>query len=222
VESVKLDLKSWPRAQHFEFFKGFSDPYFNITVNMNVKDLFVFTKNNGLSFFHSYLFLTLKAANNYQPMCLRIKNDDALEVKPVNASVVQLCEDESFRFSYIDYDNNFNQFDSKAKLAADKAKQADFFSTDFNNNEGQLNTLHISVLPWLSFTSFKHATHLPNELGIPKLVFGEYDKNSGMMPLSIEVHHALMDGVHVAKFVKLLQSYFNEPHLNLGLNNLRD
>ena len=213
---TKIDLKTWPRAQHFEFFKGFSDPYFNITVNLNVKDLFVFAKNNGLSFFHSYLFLTLKAANNYQPMCLRIKNDDALEVKPVNASVVQLCDDESFRFSYIDYDNNFNQFDSKAKLAADKAKRAGFFSNDFNNNEGQLNTLHISVLPWLNFTSFKHATHLPNELGIPKLVYGEYDKSSGMMPLSIEVHHALMDGVHVAKFVKLLQSYFDEPNLNLG------
>ncbi|MBU2971888.1 chloramphenicol acetyltransferase [Pseudoalteromonas sp. C2R02] len=213
---TKIDLKTWPRAQHFEFFKGFSDPYFNITVNLNVKDLFVFAKNNRLSFFHSYLFLTLKAANNYQPMCLRIKNDDALAVKPVNASVVQLCEDESFRFSYIDYDNNFNQFDSKAKLAADKAKRADFISNDFNNNEGQLNTLHISVLPWLNFTSFKHATHLPNELGIPKLVYGEYDKSSGMMPLSIEVHHALMDGVHVAKFVKLLQSYFDEPNLNLG------
>ena len=100
--------------------------------------------------------------------------------------------------------------------------QSNYQAKDFNDNEGQLNTLHISVLPWLNFTSFKHATHLPNELGIPKLVFGEYDKNSGMMSLSIEVHHALMDGIHVAKFVKLLQSYFNEPNLNLGLNNLRD
>jgi chloramphenicol O-acetyltransferase type A len=35
------------------------------------------------------------------------------------------------------------------------------------------------------------------------------------MPLSIEVHHALMDGLHVAKFVKQLQGYFNEPELNL-------
>ena len=218
----KIDLKTWSRAQHFEFFKGFSDPYFNVTVNINVQALFLFAKANKVSFFHSYLFLTLKAANNYQPMCLRIKNDDALEVKPVNASVVQLCEDESFRFSYIDFENEFSVFDDKAKLAADKAKQAEFFSKDFSDNEGQLNTLHISVLPWLNFTSFKHATHLPNELGIPKLVFGEYDKNSGMMSLSIEVHHALMDGIHVAKFVKLLQSYFNEPNLNLGLNNLRD
>jgi len=219
---TKIDLNTWPRAQHFEFFKGFSDPYFNVTVNINAQTLFEYTKLNNLSFFHCYLFLTLKAANDYQPMCLRIKNDDALEVKSVNASVVQLCEDDSFRFSYIDFENEFSVFNDKAKLAADKAKQADFFSNDFNDNEGQLNTLHISVLPWLNFTSFKHATHLPNELGIPKLVFGEYDKNSGMMPLSIEVHHALMDGVHVAKFVKLLQSYFNEPHLNLGLNNLRD
>ena len=219
---TKIDLNTWPRSQHFEFFKDFSDPYFNVTVNIKTQNLFEFTKLNKQSFFHSYLFLTLKAANNYQPMCLRINNGDALEVKPVNASVVQLCEDESFRFSYIDFENEFSVFNTKAKLAADKAKQAEFFSNDFNDNEGQLNTLHISVLPWLNFTSFKHATHLPNELGIPKLVFGEYDENSGMMPLSVEVHHALMDGVHVAKFVKLLQSYFNEPHHSLGLNNLRD
>jgi len=222
VESVKIDLKTWSRAQHFEFFKGFSDPYFNVTVNINAQVLFEFVKERSLSFFHSYLFLTLKAVNDYQPMRLRIKEGEALAVSPVNASIVQLCDDESFRFSYIDFDSDFTEFNSKAKLAADKAKADCFFSSDFNNNEGQLNTLHISVLPWLNFTSFKHATHLPNELGIPKLVFGEYDKNSGMMPLSIEVHHALMDGVHVAKFVKLLQTYFNAPQLNLGLNNLRD
>jgi len=209
----KIDLKTWSRAQHFAFFKGFSDPYFNVTTNINVKNLFLFVKNNKLSFFNSYLFLTLKAANNYQPLCLRIKDDEVLEVKSVNASVVQLCDDDSFRFSYLIFDEKFSEFDTKAKSAADKAKNNPFFSHDFKNNEGQLNTLHISVLPWLNFTSFKHATHLPNELGIPKLVFGQYDKNTGMMPLSIEVHHALMDGVHLAKFIKLLQSYCEQPEL---------
>lgn len=212
---TKIDLSKWERAQHFEFFKSFSDPYFNVTANINVKDLFVFAKSTGVSFFHSYLFLTLKVANNYQPMRLRIKNDEVLLVKPVNASVVQLCNDESFRFSYIDFDNEFNQFDIKAKLAANKAKIAPFFSNDFNNNEGQLNTLHISVLPWLNFTSFKHATHLPNELGIPKMVFGAYDAETGKMPLSIEVHHALMDGIHIAKFVNQLQTYLNEPQFHI-------
>ena len=215
---TKVDLKNWHRAQHFEFFKGFSDPYFNVTVNIKAHDLFEFVKENKLSFFHSYLFLTLKGVNHYQPMRLRIEDSLPVEVNPVNASVVQLCDDESFRFSYLDFETEFEVFDNKAKLATNKAKADCFFSNDFNNNEGMLATLHISVLPWLNFTSFKHATHLPNESGIPKLVFGEYDKSSGLMPLSIEVHHALMDGIHLAKFVKLLQAYFDVPKLHLGFN----
>ena len=110
--------------------------------------------------------------------------------------------------------NPISVFDKHAALAGRQAKSQPFFSEDFQQNEGKLDTLHISVLPWLSFTSFNHAVHLPNESGIPKLVFGQYDKSSGEMPLSIEVHHALMDGLHLAKFVRLLQSYFDQPELH--------
>ncbi|SFC38784.1 CatA-like O-acetyltransferase [Pseudoalteromonas denitrificans] len=212
---VKLDLKNWSRAQHFEFFKGFSNPYFNVTVNLNLKRVFNFVKENDLSFFQSYLFLTLKAVNNCKPMCLRISNEDVLALKKINTSVVQLCDDETFRFSYIDFIDDFKCFAQVAVVAAQKAKNDLFFSKAFQANEGQLDTVHISVLPWMNFTSFSHATHLPNESGIPKLVFGEYDKETGKMPMSVEVHHALMDGVHVAKFTRLLQEYCDDPALNL-------
>ncbi|MCP3700956.1 MAG: hypothetical protein GY920_21050 [Aliivibrio sp.] len=31
------------------------------------------------------------------------------------------------------------------------------------------------------------------------------------MPLSIEVHHGLMDGLHVGQFIQTLQAIFNNP-----------
>ncbi len=31
------------------------------------------------------------------------------------------------------------------------------------------------------------------------------------MPLAVQVHHALMDGVHVGKFYARIQEYLSEP-----------
>ena len=31
------------------------------------------------------------------------------------------------------------------------------------------------------------------------------------MPLAVQVHHALMDGVHVGRFYALMQEYLSEP-----------
>jgi chloramphenicol O-acetyltransferase type A len=38
------------------------------------------------------------------------------------------------------------------------------------------------------------------------------------MPLSIEVHHGMMDGLHVGQFINILQVLFNQPSL-LNLND---
>jgi chloramphenicol O-acetyltransferase type A len=65
-----------------------------------------------------------------------------------------------------------------------------------------------SFIPWVSFSSFKHARNNKLELnGIPKFVIGKYVKEDEIikMPFSIEVHHALMDGLHVEKLLEILQ-----------------
>jgi chloramphenicol O-acetyltransferase type A len=49
------------------------------------------------------------------------------------------------------------------------------------------------------------------EDSIPKLVFGKYHhlNDTVKMPISIEAHHALMDGIHVAKYLDLFQDSMN-------------
>ncbi len=72
--------------------------------------------------------------------------------------------------------------------------------------------IHCSFIPWVNFTSFKHARKNDMDaFGIPKFVFGKFtdENNKKMMPFSIEVHHALMDGFHVGKFIEKLQYNLN-------------
>lgn len=42
------------------------------------------------------------------------------------------------------------------------------------------------------------------------------DGDSLKMPLAVEVHHALIDGVHVGKFYIKVQDYLQQPEIVLG------
>jgi chloramphenicol O-acetyltransferase len=49
----------------------------------------------------------------------------------------------------------------------------------------------------------------------PRFAFGKVfgDPSLRQMPLAVQGHHALMDGVHVGKFYTQIQEYLLEPHL---------
>ena len=67
----------------------------------------------------------------------------------------------------------------------------------------------MSSLPWFSFNSITHPiNNNKNELSVPRLTWGKYFESAGktLIPLSIEVNHALVDGIHIAKFLDALNS----------------
>lgn len=205
-----IDLDTWPRQQHFELFKNFTQPYFNVCVTLNAKPLFEYCKQNKLSFFQAYVHATLKACHAYNPIMLRIINERPWRLKQVRASVVELASDDSFIFSYFNYSPCLEEFAQHATAISANAKSQPLFSQAFNQTEGQADLIHISVLPWLNFSSFSHAFSEGKSLGIPKFVFGQYDKTTGLMPFSIDVHHSLMDGLHVAAFINVLQNNIDD------------
>lgn len=208
-EITPIDLATWPRKQHFAFFKEFSLPYFNVCVSLDMAALYNKCKTEPYSFFHSYVYLTLETCHDYAPMRQRIVDFLPVQLSSVRGSVVELAEDETFRFSYFEKHASIEDFSKHAITVGKTSKAKPFFSDAFAATEGQPDLIHISVLPWLNFTGFSHAVSEGHGLGIPKFVFGQFDLQTGKMPLSIDVHHALMDGLHVARFVKLLQEKIN-------------
>ncbi len=202
----QLDINTWARKEHFDFYNEFSDPYFNVCVRINVKPVFEYAKRSKTSFYQCYLFAAMKAVNGYQPMRLRIKDECVFDVPNIELSTVQIAPDDSFRIAYLPFSDSLSEYSELCDAAFESALSQNFFSTQFVENEGRINCVYVSVLPWLDFSSFSHASHHGVNDGIPKLVFGKYDADTGTMPLSIEVHHALMDGLHVARFVDELQT----------------
>lgn len=214
MSSKQIKLASWAREAHFNFFKDFSQPYFNICVQVDMSALYKKCKLHKVAFSSAYLFALDQAIAAYPPMRYRILDDQPVCFDGISLSIVSLAADDTFRFVTVPHESSLSEFDKNLRNLKHQAHLEPLLSERVAQNEARADVCHVSVLPWLSFSSFSHATTTGTTFGIPKCVFGRFDSETGMTPLSIEVHHALMDGLHVAKFVAELQKKLDELRVN--------
>jgi chloramphenicol O-acetyltransferase type A len=83
---------------------------------------------------------------------------------------------------------------------------------------GRDDLLYMTAIPWVSFTSFAHPMRLHPADSIPRFAWGKYFAEGKFlkMPLSVQAHHALMDGIQMGKFYAELQETLHCPHCVLG------
>ena len=205
-----LDLDTWPRREHFDFFRGFDNPFWNVCVPLDVTELKRFTAENELSFLVTSHFLAMQAANRVESFRYRVRGDRVLIHDTVSIGTIVLKPDDSFTFVYFDHTDDFERFHRDA-LAEIERVQTNADSLDARAHQDDM--LHCSVLPWLRFTSISHARRWNTDDSVPKLSFGKISAEGDQwtMPLSIEVHHALMDGLHVGRYVETLEALLADP-----------
>ncbi|HZH86636.1 MAG TPA: CatA-like O-acetyltransferase, partial [Brumimicrobium sp.] len=68
-----------------------------------------------------------------------------------------------------------------------------------------------STIPWNSFSGLLHPTNFDQKESVPKITFGKFTIREGkrMLPISIEAHHGLVDGFHIAKYLTEFQNQLN-------------
>ncbi|UEG54577.1 chloramphenicol acetyltransferase [Mucilaginibacter daejeonensis] len=208
----QLDLEKWPRKHHFNFFKQFEEPYFGVTVNVDLTLAYEHAKASGVSLFIYYLYQSLNAANLVEPFRYRIEDDGVMVYDVVNASPTINRPDGTFGFGYFSYSADFETFLEGAEKEIELVRSTtDLMPTAEGTAQ---NTIHYSALPWLNFTSMSHARMFSYRDSVPKISFGRITDVDGqkIMAVSIHVHHALMDGMHVGQYVQVYQDL-----LNMGL-----
>ena len=207
----ELDLAQWPRRDSFELFRRFDKPYFSVCVRIDVSALKPALKQVGLgSVTLACHFVGLDLANRIAPFRYRLHGDGVRVYDRINGSTTVLKDDDSFSFAYFDQDGHFPRFveGTAPVLAAARSHDAVFAP---RRDEQAL--MHFTTLPWLHFTSFSHARNWGRPDAVPKLAFGRIVEEAGRswMPLSVEVHHGMMDGLDVGRYVMAFEAAMREP-----------
>jgi chloramphenicol O-acetyltransferase type A len=210
-----LDLATWSRREAFEYFRAFDKPYFNVCVRVDAAPLKRAVKALGVgSFALAYHFITLRLANEIEPFRYRLQEGRVRILDEIAGGATVLRDDDSFGFAYLPHTADWAQFAATglAAIAAARQRQA-----GFEPRVGFDELIHFTTLPWLHFSAFSHARNWRREDSIPKISFGRADVETTAagsrlwLPVSVEVHHALMDGLHVGRYVQRLEAAMAEP-----------
>jgi chloramphenicol O-acetyltransferase type A len=197
---VPLNLSAWPRRPHFEFFRTYDNPWFNLCWDVDVTAIHAVSRSpGGPSFFAASLWCSLAAANEVEEFRYRIRGEGVVVHPVIHGGSTVLAPDETFRFAYYDFDPDLDRFAEHVAAVLERVKGE---SGPLDPQDQRDDLIHYSIIPWVSFTSFSHARRWGTEDATPKIVFGRHREVNGrrLMPVSVEVHHALVDGLHVGRF----------------------
>ena len=208
MEYEVVDPERWKRKDHFHFFSSFEEPFTGIVADVDVSIAKEICQEHKLSFFKYYLHKSICAVNKTDAFRLRIIDGEIRRYKEVHASATISRSNGTFGFSHILFDNDFESFaknveGEKIRIEDDPALFPPI---------GSDNVVHYSSMPWIKFTSVSHARKFSIEDSSPKISFGKvYEgvKNEKLMPVSVHVHHGLVDGRDIGEYLSHFQAFLN-------------
>ncbi|CAG0935362.1 Chloramphenicol acetyltransferase [Thermoflexales bacterium] len=204
-----IDLSTWPRRKHFEIYNAFDYPHINLCANVEITALQPFVKQRALSFNLTLVYLLTRAANAISEFRYRIRDQQVVEHDVVHPSTTILTEGDLFSFCTIPYVEDYGTFAEQAGTIIAHTKE----HPRLEDEPGQDDLLFMTSLPWVSFTSLQHPIHMHPVDSVPRISWGKFfsEGDALKMPLSVQVHHALMDGVHIGRYYALVQEYLDRP-----------
>lgn len=199
MQVYKLDLNTYPRKSHFEYFKKMAYPYVGTTVNVDITDLLQKIREKHAPFFFTVLYIAGNAANRIPEFRRRIHEDGIWEYSCCHTSHTVALEDETYCYCELDCSKDYSSFIPYASQRQDDAKR----KGTIDNDSDEDSLLFVSCMPWLSYTAVVQPVPYPADSN-PRITFGRYFEQNGrtLLPVTILANHALVDGLHIAKFYK--------------------
>jgi len=207
-------MQTWPRREHFGKFAGFRYPHFSMCAPIDLTAVRGVLRQRGASLTTAILYVVTRAANEIPEFRYRIREDTVVEHEVVHPSLTVLVEGDLFGFAQVDYSPDFGLF---ADRVADRFAQARE-QPSLADPPGRDDLLFMTAIPWVSFTAFSHPMpSLPAD-SIPRFAWGKaYPEGDRVrLPLSVQAHHALLDGIHMAHYYESVQSLLRDPAGWLG------
>ena len=197
-----IDMDAYPRKDHFAYFKGLAIPYVGLTVNVDITGLPQVMKAHGLPFFLTICCCVDRAANGVPEFRQRIVHDRIIEFDRCRASYTVALPDGTYCYCDLDCDLPLEDYIRYAAKAQEEAMQRHSIE---ETEEEALDKLFISTIPWVSFTALTHPAAIPADSN-PRITWGKSftQGDQVLLPVSVQCHHALVDGLHIARFYELL------------------
>lgn len=201
---TKVDIDEWSRGTLFRFYIEKMRIVMSLTVDINVAPLITYTKKNGLKFYPAMIWVVSKVINSHDEFKYSWDTDGNLirwdSISP--SYTVFNRDDECFSKFVTEYTDDIFEFyqrtvDDQRKYQEERA---------IIGNQPQ-NFFDVSCLPWVKYKHFDVHVFDEGKFLAPVVTWGKYEVQNGnaLMPLTMNIHHAVADGFHLSRFFNEVQ-----------------
>ena len=197
----RIDMETYKRRAHFDYFRTLAYPYTGTTVMVDATGAYEYARRSRRSFYLTLLHAAALAADAVPEMRQRIRGDGIVEYSECPTSHTELLEDETYCYCTIHHHMPLDEYYAHAEAARSACRSKGI------EEDGDVESMYfISTLPWLHYTALVQPVAGGNESN-PRITWGKYEKNASgslLLPVTVLAHHALVDGIHIARFYERL------------------
>ena len=202
-----IDMDSFPRKAHFDYFRSFAYPYVGYTVKVDVTGFVRRQRENGYPFFLSFCYCAERAANSVAEFKQRISGDRIVEYDWCPSSYTLALDNGTYCYCKLDCRKPFSEYLPDAMERQNEAMS----SVSLDDGDDAESLLFISSNPWLSYDAFVQPVPYPADSN-PRISLGKYfaDGERLLLPVTVLCNHALVDGKHIAEFFSALDTELSQ------------
>lgn len=202
MEFERIQLDGWARREHFEHYRSQVPCTYSMTTKLDITALV----EAKVRLYPAMLYLLTQAVNRFPEFRMDFDSEGKLGVYGEMHPCYTIFHRDSETFSNLwtehtedyqvfcrAYERDLEQFSGNKSMMAKPGVPA--------------NTFPVSMIPWESFDGFNLNLEKGYSYLLPIFTMGRYAENNGryLLPLSIQVNHAVCDGFHVCRFVSALR-----------------
>lgn len=205
----KVDLPKWNRKESYSHYFHDVPCTYSMTVNLEISSFLAQTKASKTKFFPSILYAISYVTNSHKEFRMDLDENGELGYYDISNPCFTVFhkETETFTNIWTEYSELFSEFiknydKDMARYGNDSASSKPLAGK---------NIFNVSAIPWTSFTGFNLNLQNGYDYFPPIFTIGKYFTAGEkiLLPLSIQVHHAVCDGFHLARFIDALQQFLD-------------
>ncbi|KNX39001.1 CatA-like O-acetyltransferase [Luteipulveratus halotolerans] len=205
-----IDLATWARRGHYEHYTRHPCTY-AMTVELDATRLRAALRMTDRSTYAAHVWALATVVNRHDELRTDRDGDGRPAVWDVLHPAFTIFNEATETFACVcaEYDATFAAFHAQfVEVVAQHRSAPSLFPEPLPPN-----TFDVSSLPWTSFTGFNLNIDGGSGHLRPILTLGRYAERADrtLLPLAVQLNHAVADGFHAARLVNEVQDLFDDP-----------
>lgn len=209
-----VDIENWARKEHYKYYTEKLKIEFNMTANIDVKELLEFCHTGGYKFYPAFICCVTRAMNRLENFRMFRNSDGTLCVwdKVVPNYTIFHEDDHTFSDCWSEHSDDFDEF--YQNIVSDMEHYKDVKGIKVKSDQ-PANFYCVSCAPWTAFTGYGSRVTNGEPAFFPIITAGKYEHAGDKinMPVNITIAHAVADGYHVGLFFDCLQEEIRNCNL---------